>query len=237
MVRYRQTVLGAAWTILQPVLLMLVFTVFFGLFARTPTQGVPFAVFYLLGLVPWQVVSRILNEGSGSVVSNAGLLNRVYFPRVYYPAAVALASLADLLFGLVALAVVLVIFRTAPGAQIVVLPVFVAVALATSLGLALVFSALNAAYRDIAQLLPSLTQLFFFASPILYPSAIVPAQYRLLYHLNPIALVIDGFRWIFAGTPAPAPEYWVAGISMATLMLSGGYLFFRHREPTFADVV
>jgi lipopolysaccharide transport system permease protein len=236
-VRYRQTFLGAAWTVLQPILLMLVFTVFFGLFARLPSQGVPWAAFYLLGLVPWQIVSRILNEGSGSIVSNAGLINRVYFPRVYFPAATAISSLVDFLFGLVALGVVLLIFRMAPGWPVLLLPVFVAIALSASLGLALWLSALNAAYRDVAQLLPSLTQLLFFASPILYPSAILPQSYQLLYHLNPMALVIDGFRWALAGTPPPAPEDWVAAIGVAIVLLVSGYVFFRHREPTFADVV
>lgn len=236
-VRYRQTVLGAAWTVLQPVLLMLVFTVFFGLFARLPSEGVPFPVFYFLGLLPWQIAARMMSEGSTSVVTNSSLVNRVYFPRVYFPASTAISSLVDLLFGLVALGVLLVIYRIVPGWPIVLVPGLVAIALAASLGAALWLSALNAAYRDVAQLLPSLTQVWFFASPIIYPSSVIPAGLRMLYYLNPMVVVIDGFRWAFAGSPAPPPEAWLLGGGVATALLFGGYVFFRQREPTFADVV
>jgi lipopolysaccharide transport system permease protein len=236
-VRYRQTFLGAAWTVLQPILLMLVFTVFFGLLAKTPSQGLPHPVFYFLGLLPWQIIARALAEGSASVVANAGLINKVYFPRVYFPAAAALSSLVDFLFGLVALVVLLFIFRITPGWQVLVVPVLVAVALSAGLGISLWLSALNAAYRDVAQLLPSLTQMWFFATPIIYPSAIVPKEFQTLYYLNPMALVVDGFRWAFAGTAAPPPIAWELGIAVAALFLVSGYLFFRHRDPTFADVV
>jgi lipopolysaccharide transport system permease protein len=237
MARYRQTLLGAAWTVLQPLLLMLVFTVFFGLFARSPSQGLPWAVFYLLALVPWQIVSRLLNEGGQSIVMNSSLVGRVYFPRVYYPGSVAIASLVDFLFGLVALAAVLLIFRTIPTIGLVLVPLFTAVAIAFGLGMALWLSALNATYRDVAQLLPALTQLLFFTSPILYPSAVVPPHLQTIYHLNPMASVIDVFRWGFAGAPAPDLKACLVGIGSALFILVSGYVFFRRRESTFADVI
>jgi lipopolysaccharide transport system permease protein len=236
-VRYRQTFLGAAWTVLQPILLMAVFTVFFGLLAKTPSQGLPHPVFYFLGLLPWQIVARALSEGSASVVSNSALVNKVYIPRVYFPLAASLSSLVDFLFGTVALVVLLLLFQITPGWQVVLVPVLVAIALMAGLGISLWLSALNAAYRDVAQLLPSLTQMWFFATPIIYPSAIVPPAYRALYYINPMALVVDGFRWAFAGTPAPPPIAWLLGTGVAITFLVTGYLYFRHREPGFADVV
>ena len=235
--RYRQTLLGAAWTLVQPVLLMVAFTVFFATLAGTPTQGIPHALFYLLGLLPWQIVSRVLNEGSLSIVNNAGLLTRVYFPRAYLPAAAALSAVVDLAFGLVALAAVVAFFGIVPGPAIIVLPVLVLVGLAAALGVALWLSALNASFRDVAQLMPLMTQLWFFGSPIIYPSEIVPAAFRDWYYLNPIALVIDGFRYAVAGTPAPTAAAWLIGTTVAFGLLVSGYVFFRKREPSFADVV
>jgi lipopolysaccharide transport system permease protein len=237
MVRYRQTLVGATWAVLQPVLLMAVFTVFFGLFARYPSQGVPFAAFFLSGLVIWQVAAKILNEGSASVVANSALVNRVYLPRAFFPASVALASLVDLCFGLIALAVVLAITGVAPQPAALLAPVFIAIAMAASLGVALFLSALNVAYRDVTQLLPFLSQLWLFGSPIIYPSTIVPDSFRWLYDLNPMVLVVNGFRWGFTGTPAPDLLNWSEGVVMAALLLVTGYLFFRRREPTFADTV
>ncbi|MEA2621187.1 MAG: lipopolysaccharide transport system permease protein [Chloroflexota bacterium] len=236
-VRYRQTLVGGAWAVLQPILLMGVFTIFFGLLARTPSGGLPYPVFFYLGLLPWQMVSKILAEGSASVVANAALVTRVYFPRVYFPTSVALASLVDLAFGFGALAVLLVIFGIVPGWPVVFLPLFVAVAWASGLGVAYWLSALNVAYRDVAQLLPFLAQLWMFASPVIYSSSIVPEPYRALYHLNPIALSVEGFRWAVGGAAPPPPEAWILGPFMAALLLVSGYLFFRKRERTFSDLV
>jgi lipopolysaccharide transport system permease protein len=236
-VRYRQTALGAVWTVLQPLLLMLVFTLFFGLFARAPNQGIPHAVFYYLGLLPWFVVIRILNEGSGSIVTGGNLINRVYFPRIYFPAATALAAIVDFLFGLVPLAVLLLIYHITPTINVLLVPFFLLVALTAGLGMALWFSSLNAQYRDISQLLPSFERTWFFCTPIIYPSTTIPANLRPFYFLNPAALVVDGFRWAFANTPAPPPYAYVEGTVVAVVLLVTGYLFFRNREPMFADVV
>jgi lipopolysaccharide transport system permease protein len=234
MVRYRQTVIGAAWSLLQPLLLMSVFTVFFGLFARLPSGNLPYPIFYLLGLVPWHMVSKLVNQGSTSVVSNATLVTRVYIPRAYFPTSIALASLFDLALALVPLALLLVIFGIVPGATVVLAPVFIAVAWLAALGLTYWLSALNVAYRDITQLLPFLTQLWMFSSPIIYPVSMVPEAFRTLYYLN---LVVTGLRWSIAGAPAPEPEAWALGLSVTAVLFVSGYLFFRHREPRFADVI
>jgi lipopolysaccharide transport system permease protein len=237
MVRYRQTAIGAAWSLLQPILLMIVFTVFFGLLARTPTGGLPFPVFFFVGLVPFQMASKILTEGSTSVVNNASLLTRVYFPRVYFPTAVALAALVDLLLATVAMAILLLVFNIMPGSNIVFAPAFITLGWITALGVAYLLSALNVAYRDVTQLLPFLAQLWMFTSPIIYPSSIIPEAYRPLYFLNPLALVVDGLRWSIAGAPAPPAYAWLLGPLVSAVLLVGGYLFFRKREPDFADVV
>jgi lipopolysaccharide transport system permease protein len=237
MVRYRQTALGAVWTVLQPLLLMLVFTVFFGLFARAPNEGIPHALFYYLGLLPWFAIMRILNEGSNSVVSGGNLINRVYFPRVYFPAATALSAIVDFGFGLVPLAVLLIYFGITPTINVIFVPFFLAITIICGLGIGLWFSALNAQYRDISQLLPSFERAWFFCSPIVYPTTTIPPAYRTWYYLNPAALVIDGFRWAFANTPAPPPSAYITGTSVAVFLLITGYLFFRNREPLFADVV
>ncbi len=237
MVRYRQTLIGAGWVIIQPVLLMIVFTVFFGLLARVPTDGLPFPVFFFLGLLPWQMVAKILSEGSTSVVANSTLVTRVYLPRVYFPTSVAMASLVDLAFGFVALAILLALFGIIPGAAIMVAPVLIAIALVAGLGVAYWLSALHVAYRDVGQLLPFLVQVWMFSSPIIYPSSIIPEPYRALYYLNPMALIVEGFRWGFAGAAPPPIQAWALGTGMAATLLVTGYLFFRHRERTFSDLV
>lgn len=237
MVRYRQTIIGAAWSVLQPILLMLVFTIFFGLLARLPTDNLPYPVFFYLGLLPFQMVSKILTEGSTSVVNNAALVTRVYFPRAYIPTSVALASLVDLLFGSIALVLLLVAFRIVPGPAVLAVPFLVVVGWAAALGVAYWLSSLNVAYRDITQLLPFLSQLWMFGSPVMYPSSIIPASFKAIYFLNPIALVIEGFRWAIGNAPAPPAEAWIVSPIMAALLLISGYIAFRKRESTFSDIV
>lgn len=237
MVRYRQTLVGAGWSVIQPLMLMALFTIFFGLLARMPSNGLPYPVFFFLGLVPWQMTAKILTEGSTSVVANAALVTRVYFPRAYFPTAVALASLVDLALAGVALAALLVLFGVVPGALVLLTPVLMGIAWLAALGVAFWLSALNVAYRDITQMLPFLAQLWMFASPIIYPSSIIPEPVRTLYFLNPMALVIEGFRWVVAGTPAPSLGAWILGTTVALTLVVSGYLFFRQRERMFADVV
>jgi lipopolysaccharide transport system permease protein len=237
MVRYRQTVVGAGWSILQPLALMAVFSVFFGLLARLPTNGLPFPVFYFLGLLPWQMTSKIMTEGTHSVVANSALVTRVYFPRAYFPTSVALSSFIDLLLATTALVVLLAISGIVPGATVVVAPYFIAVAWMAGLGVAFWLSALNVTYRDVSQMLPFLTQMWMFGSPIIYPSALIPEPFHTWYFLNPMALVVEGMRWAIAGTPVPVPVAWVLGTASAVFLLVSGYVFFRRREATFADRV
>ena len=237
MVRYRQTVIGASWSVLQPLLLMLVFTVFFGLVVQLPADGLPYPLFLFLGLLPWQMVAKITSEGSTSVVNNATLVTRVYFPRAYFPISVALASLVDLALSSIALAALLIFFGVTPGVQLLATPIFVALAWFTGLGVSLFLSSINVAYRDVTQLLPFFVQLWMFSSPIIYPSSVIPEPYRAFYFLNPMVLVIDGFRWAIAGAVAPSLAEWIIGSSAAAVIVAVGYAFFRLREPSFADVI
>ena len=236
-VRYRQTIVGAAWAILQPTLLMALFTVFFGVLGRMPAGDIPYPVFFLLGLLPFQMVSKILSEGSSSVVANSALVTRVYFPRAYFPLSVAIASVVDFALASTVLAVLMIVLHIVPSPMIVLTPLFVAIAWSAALGVAFWLSALNVSYRDITQLLPFLAQLWMFSSPIMYPVAIVPEKFQAIYFLNPVAVVVTGFRWAVAGAPPPPTEAWVLGIVTSLILLMTGYVFFRRREATFADTI
>jgi len=236
-VRYRQSIVGVGWAVGQPVLLMIVFTIFFGLFARVDTQGVSFAVFYFSGLVLWQMVSKVLAEGTSAVVGNASLIDRVYFPRIYLPIAVGIASLVDLACTLGALLALMLVSGYLPGWGVLELPGYIAVAFATCLGASFWLGALNVSYRDVSLLLPVLTQLWFFASPIIYPASLVPDAFQHLYYLNPIALAVTGLRTALFHTPGPPPGAWLEGVLVATFVLVSGYFVFRNRQSNFADVV
>jgi lipopolysaccharide transport system permease protein len=235
--RYRQTALGVAWVLLQPLLLAAVFTVFFGILGRLTTDNIPFPLFYYSGVMLWQIFAKGLNEGGSSLVTNGALIKRVYFPRAYFPVSVVMVSVVDLLVDYVPLFLLLLIFHIVPGPTVLVVPLLIVVLLASSLGGALWLSALNTTYRDIGALLPVIIQMWFFLSPIIYPASIVPAAYQWLYYLNPIALVVTGSRWAIVGGPPPPPESWILSVGVALLLLVSGYVYFRHREPTVADVL
>lgn len=237
MVRYRQTIIGAAWVLIQPLTLMLVFTVFFGLVLNQSIGTMPYPVFVFIGLVIWMMASRVLYQGSTSVSSNAGLLSKIYFPRAYLPIGVALGSLVDFAFGVAALLALLALYGLVPTIGLFTVPLATTLALATVLGVAFWLSALNAQYRDVGQLLPFLTQVWFFATPIFYSVEIVPVEWRTIYWLNPLAVAVEGFRWAFAGSNPPPVEAWLIGGLMATVLLISGYVFFRSREPMFSDIV
>lgn len=236
-VRYRQTAIGIGWAVGQPMMMMVVFTIFFGMLARIDTDGVPYPVFYFSALAVFGVMSKILSEGSQAIITNSALVDRVYFPRIYLPAAVAFSSLVDLAANGVALAVLLVLYGIVPTWGVVLLPWLLLVGLGTALGLSLWLGALNVAYRDVQVILPVLTQVWFFATPIIYPADLVPPEWQSLYYLNPAALTITGVRWAVTGTGAPPPEAWVLGTVVGAVILVTGYIFFRQRQATFADVV
>jgi lipopolysaccharide transport system permease protein len=216
---------------------MIVFTVFFGILGRMPSGGLPYPVFFLLGLIPWHMVSKILNQGSTSVVGNATLVTRVYFPRVYLPTSIALASLVDFMLAASVLVLFLLLFRITPQVEAVLVPAFLLVAWITALGAAYWLSAINVLYRDVTQMLPFLSQLWMFSSPIIYPATLVPEPYQPLYYLNPLALVVTGFRWTIGGLPPPPVLAWVLGVSVAVGLLASGYIAFRRLEHRFADVI
>jgi len=237
MVRYRQTVVGAAWAVIEPIALMLTFTVFFGLLGRTTTDGLPFPVFFLTGLVVWQVIGKVVADGSNSVVAGAALVNRVYFPRAYFPIAATLSAVADLGFDLLTLVVVLIFSGIVPSWHVVFATVALLIGLAAGLGLAFWLSALNVVYRDVGQVLPLVVRLWFFCSPVLYSITIIPPEYLPLYYLNPAAVAIAGFRWAVTGVAPLPPWAWVLGIAVSAVLVVSGYVSFRRREPNFSDTV
>ena len=236
-VRYRQTVVGAAWALIQPLSMMVIFSVFFGILSRFDSGGVPYPVFTFTGLMVWIIVAKTLSEGSSSVAGNGSLITKIWFPRAYLPLSVAIASIVDFGFGCIALLPLLLFYGIVPGIPIIVLPLILALVLAATVGASFWLAALNAEYRDVAQLMPFLIQMWFFLTPIIYPSTIVPAAFRPLYWLNPIAVAVDAMRWALAGSAAPSLAEWLVGSLVATFLLVTGYVFFRYREPRFADVV
>ena len=235
-VRYAQTALGAAWAVLQPVLTMLVFAVVFGRFARVPSDGVPYPLFALAALVPWTYFGSALTGASNSLVASAGLITKVYFPRLVIPLAAVLAGLLDFVIGLAALAVAMLVYGVAPTPAVAVIPVLVVAMLLTVTGVGCWLAALNLQYRDVKFLVPFLVQVWMYASPVIYPSSMVPARYRGLYALNPMVGVIDGFRAALLGT-GPVPWAAVAtSCGVGLLLLGTGVLYFRRTERVFADV-
>lgn len=236
-VRYAQTVLGAGWAILQPVLTMLVFTVIFGRFASIPSDGVPYAVFSLAALVPWTYFSTALSGASNSLVSSTNLITKVYFPRLVIPFAPVLAGLVDFAIALVVLGLVMVGYGIAPTPlALLVVPLLVAGMVLTAAGVGCWLSALNIQYRDVKHVTPFLVQVWMYASPIVYPMSLVPERYRAIYALNPMAGIVEGFRAVLLGTSAVSwPTIGLSLLVGAVLFVTGA-LYFRRTERVFADV-
>jgi lipopolysaccharide transport system permease protein len=235
-VRYKQTVLGIAWAVFQPVSAMLVFSLFFGRLARMPSDGLPYPVFALSGLVPWMFFSFGLNQAANSLVASRHLITKVYFPRLAVPLAPVLAGLVDFAIAFVLLLLVMGGFAIVPGMRALLVLPFVILVFVTALGVGLWLATLNVQYRDVPYLLPSLSQLWLFATPIAYPSSLLPSQWHTLYGLNPMAGAIDGFRWALLGTEMHGPMLAVSFTTALTL-LAGGLAYFRRMERVFADVV
>jgi lipopolysaccharide transport system permease protein len=236
-VRYKQTALGAAWAVLQPLLTMVVFTIFFGKLAKIPSDGIPYPIFNFCALLPWQLFARALTESSNSLVTNQRLITKVYFPRLVIPLGAVLAGLVDFAIAFIVLVGMMFYYGIYPGLAILALPLFILLAVVTSLAVSLWLSALNVKYRDIKYTLPFLVQFWLFASPIAYSSSLVPAPWRVLYGLNPMAGVIEGFRWSLLNK---TEAVWPLVITSAVLvggLLWGGLIYFRQMEKTFADVV
>jgi lipopolysaccharide transport system permease protein len=237
MVRYRQTYLGALWVLIQPLLMAVVFTIFFGMLARVPTDGVPFAVFFMIGLVFYNNAVKIFNEGGMSIVANSGLVQRIYLPRATFPISVSLASLVDFAFTFLALLVVMLWYSIEPTGAIIIIPLLLAISFTTALGMAFWVASLSAAYRDLHIMLPFLSQVWMFASPIIYSVSVIPDWALPFYYVNPLALVITEARWALTGS-APAPLFaWFEAIAVAGALIVTGYLMFRSRQRTFADLL
>ena len=235
-VRYKQTALGAAWAILQPVLTMAVFAVFFGHLARVPSDGLPYPLFSYAGLVPWTYFSTAVSSGAGSVVGSQQLISKVYFPRLLIPFAAAVTPLVDFAIAMVTLIGLLLWYHVTPGVALLWTPVFVLLALATAVTVSLWLSALTVIYRDFRHIVPFFLQFWMFATPVVYPASIVPAKWRLLMGLNPMTGVVEGFRWALVGGPAPGPIVLVSAVVVLGLFVAG-LIFFRRTEGTFADVI
>lgn len=236
-VRYKQTLIGSSWAIVQPFALMIVFTVFFGWLVRIPTDGSPYPVFFFTGLWVWTFVSQSVLNGAAAVVANGHIVGKVYFPRVLLPAAAVVAALVDFLVGLPALVALMAWYGIAPGWGLPAFPLVLAIAALMALGLALWFAALWVFYRDVAYLLPFIVQLWMFASPVLYPLSLVPAEWQAVYALNPMVGIAAATRWAFAGGPPVAPHLLTISAVAALAAAAAGYRFFRRREPLFTDHV
>lgn len=236
-VRYKQTALGAAWAIIQPFFTMVVFTLFFGGLAKIPSDGIPYPVFAYAALVPWTFFANGLNQSANSLVGSAHLITKVYFPRLAVPIATVLSGVVDFVLAFIVLLGMLLVYGILPTFNVVWLPLFLLLALVTSLGVGLWLSALNVQFRDVRYVVPFLTQIWLFATPIAYPSSLLPEAWRTLYGLNPMVGVVEGFRWALLGAnTTPGPIIGVSALAASALLVSGLY-YFRRMEKTFADVV
>jgi lipopolysaccharide transport system permease protein len=236
-VRYKQTALGAAWAIIQPVFTMIVFSLFFGRLAKIPSDGIPYPIFAYAALVPWTFFSHGLSQASNSLVGSSNLLKKVYFPRLSVPIASVLSGLIDFLIAFIVLLGMLLYYGIHPTLNVIWLPFLLLLTVITSLGVSLWLSALNVHFRDVRHVLPFLTQFWLFATPIAYPSSLLSEQWRTLYSINPMVGVVEGFRWALLGVEtAPGPMLIVSSL-VALALLVGGVFYFRRLEKTFADVL
>jgi lipopolysaccharide transport system permease protein len=237
MVRYKQTALGAAWAVIQPFCTMVVFSLFFGRLAKIPSNGIPYPIFAYAALVPWTFFANGLGQSANSLVGSSNLIKKVYFPRLMIPVATVLSEGVDFCIAFVVLLAMMLYYGMVPTANVVWLPLFLLLALSTSLGVGLWLSALNVHFRDVRYVVPFITQFWLFATPVAYPSSLLSEPWRTLYGLNPMVGVVEGFRWALLGSgPAPGMMAGVSAIVSAALLTSGA-LYFKRMEKTFADVV
>jgi lipopolysaccharide transport system permease protein len=236
-IRYKQTLLGAAWAVIQPVLTMVVFSIFFGGLAKVPSDGFPYPLFTFCALLPWQLFCHALTQSGNSLVNEQRLISKVYFPRLIVPLASVLSAAIDFAIAFVVLLGMMAWYGVYPGWAAATLPLFVVLAMATALSVGLWLSALNVHYRDFRYTIPFLTQFWMFLTPVAYPSSLVPEQWRWLYGLNPMAGVVEGFRWALLGNAHVSPMVLATSAVTVALSLVGGLIFFRQTEKTFADVI
>jgi lipopolysaccharide transport system permease protein len=236
-VRYKQTLLGASWAILQPFLTMVVFSIFFGNLAKVPSDGVPYPIFSYTALIPWTLFSKALQDASRSLVANSHMITKVYFPRMILPLSSVMAGVVDFLIAFVVLLGMMVFYNIFPTVNVLVLPLFLLLALVTAVGVGLWLSALNVLFRDINYVLPFLTQFWMFLTPVAYPSSMVPSEWQVIYALNPMTGVVEGFRWALLGTGQPPGIMTLVSSITAVVLLISGMFYFRRMERLFADMV
>jgi lipopolysaccharide transport system permease protein len=236
-VRYKQTSIGIAWAIVQPLMLMVVFTLVFGKFAQFSAEGLPYQVFAFSGLLPWTYFASALALSSASVVSNQNLVTKVYFPRVFLPFAASAVPAVDFALAFVVLLGLMAWFSVGIGSAIAMLPFFLALAFVTALGVGLFLSAVNVRYRDVPYAIPFVIQLWMWLSPVAYAVTALPESYQWIFALNPMTGVINGFRWALLGTPAPSPGQLAVSVGAALVFFVGGLAYFRRSEPRFADTI
>jgi len=237
-VQYKQTLIGILWAVLRPLLTMIVLTVIFSRIAKLPSSGVPYPIMVFSAMLPWQLFSTSLTQSSNSVIGNANMITKIYFPRIIIPSGAVLVSFVDFAISCTILIILMFIYGFFPDIKILLVPLFTILAMVTSFGAGLWFSALNVKYRDVRYVIPFIVQFGLYISPVGFSSNIIPDKWRLIYSLNPMVGVIDGFRWAIGGQNA---ELYLPGFSISTgvalVILVTGFLFFRHSESSFADVI
>ena len=234
-VRYKQTVLGAAWAVMQPLATMLVFTIFLG--KLVPKGEIPYPVLTFTAMLPWQLFSHALSESSNSLIANQNLITKVYFPRIIIPLAAVLSGLVDFIIAFFVLLVLMAIYGIVPTIAILALPLLILLSIATALAVGLWLSALNVEYRDVRYTIPFLTQFWFYASPVVYPVDLLSVKWQILYAINPMVGVIEGFKWALLGSRTFNAGIMLVSIGVVIVLLIGGLIYFRRMEDTFADVV
>jgi lipopolysaccharide transport system permease protein len=237
-VRYKQTLLGMSWAIIQPIMTMLIFTFLFGTVAKLPTDGIPYPVFSFTALLPWGLFTTALNQGSRSLVAHNNMVTKIYFPRLILPMSAVFGGLVDFAIAFVILFVLMIYYQVTPAWHLLwTLPLFLLLAVITALGVSLWLSAINVKYRDVNQALPFLTQFWLFITPVAYSSSIISDKWQILYSLNPMAGVVNGFRWALLGSGnGPDAALWVS-VAISVLILVSGLFYFRSTEKTFADLI
>jgi lipopolysaccharide transport system permease protein len=236
-IRYKQSLFGVSWAVLQPLVYAFVFALFFGRLANVPSDGFPYPIFALSALVPWIFVSQSVAQASASLVGDANLLSKVYFPRLVIPIAKVMSFLIDLTIALLVLLLFVVLYDASPGIGMVALPGFLAIAVVTALGAGTLLATLNVRYRDVTVAIPLLIQLWLFATPVIYPGSLIGGAWQYIYALNPMVSVIDGVRWAFLGADAPEPVLVAISATVAAGLLLAGVVYFRRAERFFADIV
>ncbi len=236
-VRYKQTVIGVAWAIIQPLLAMIVFTLFFGKLAKMPSDGIPYPIFSYAALVPWVFFANALNQCSESLVRSADIIKKIYFPRLAIPLSSVFSGVIDFSLSLLILFIIMPIFGVVPGIEILWLPFFILLAIITSFGVGLWLATLNVIFRDVRYAVPFMIQLWLFASPVVYPSSLLPEPWRSIYGINPMSGVVEGFRWALLGTENPPVMMLILSVFVSLALLISGIVFFGRIERKMADII